>query len=199
MTARPYTMQARADGVARTRARILSAALALGEESRSVDLTLDAVAARAGVGVRTVLRHFNNRDGLLDSVFVAGRAEVERERRAPPGDLPAALSALVGHYERRGDFVLHLLAQEGTDHRVDQLLANGRAVHRRWVADVFAPWLDHLTPEEADSLTDLLVVATDVYAWKLLRRDRGLSAATTKRRLSRLVDAVLAVPSGDPR
>jgi hypothetical protein len=34
---------------------------------------------------------------------------------------------------------------------------------------------------------DLLVVATDVYAWKLLRRDRGLSRNQTTERVRRLV------------
>ncbi len=189
VTVRPYTMRARADAVAGTRARIVAAALALGEDTRSVDLTLDAVAARAEVGVRTVLRHFGSRDGLLDAVFAAGRAEVEAERLAPEGDVDAALTTLVAHYERRGDFVMHLLAQEGTEPRIDALLAGGRALHRRWVTGVFGPWL--LDPG-AESLVDLLVVATDVYAWKLLRRDRGLSAADTTTRLRRLVDAVLA-------
>jgi len=182
-------MRARADAVAGTRARIVAAALALGEETRSVDLTLDAVAARAGVGVRTVLRHFGSRDGLLDAVFAAGRAEVEAERLAPRGDVDAALTVLVAHYERRGDFVMHLLGQEGTEPRIDDLLSGGRELHRRWASGVFGPWL--LGPG-AESLVDLLVVATDVYAWKLLRRDRGLSAADTTTRLRRLVDAVLA-------
>lgn len=113
--------------MAQTRTRIVAAAFAVSEETRSVDLTLDAVAARAGVGVRTVLRHFGSRDGLLDAVLAAGRAQVEAERRAPAGDLAAALTALLAHYERRGDFVLHLLAQAGTDARVDHLLVEGRA------------------------------------------------------------------------
>lgn len=185
--------------MAQTRTRIVAAAFAVSEQPRSVDLTLDAVAARAGVGVRTVLRHFGSRDGLLDAVLAAGRAQVEAERRAPAGDLAAALTALLAHYERRGNFVLHLLAQEGTDARVDHLLVEGRALHRRWVTEVFAEWLQPLRLAEADNRVDLLVVATDVYAWKLLRRDRGLSASATKHRLRQLVDAVLVLPPGEPR
>jgi AcrR family transcriptional regulator len=189
-------MRARAESVTRTRERIIAAALALAEETRSLDLTLDAVAGRAGVGVRTVLRHFGSRDGLFDAVFAAGRAAVEAERRAPSGDVKAALAALLGHYERLGDFTAHLLGQEGTDPRVDLLLSTGRAVHRRWVGDVFAPWLAPLPLVDAETLTDLLVIATDVYSWKLLRRDRGLSVGETERRLRRLIDAVLVLPPG---
>jgi AcrR family transcriptional regulator len=186
---RPYTMRARATAVAETRDRIVAAALALAEATRSADLTLDAVAARAEVGVRTVLRHFGSRDGLLEAVFAAGRVEVEEERLAPEGDVDTALTALVAHYERRGDLVMHLLAQEGTEPPIDGLLSGGRELHRRWVRGVFNPWL---VGPGAEGVVDLLVVVTDVYAWKLLRRDRALSAADTTNRLRRLVDAVLA-------
>jgi hypothetical protein len=96
------------------------------------------------------------------------------------------------HYERRGDLTVHLLGQEGNDPRVDRLVSTGRGLHRRWVAGVFAPWLECLQEVDAGSLTDLLVVATDVYTWKLLRRDRGLSVADTHHRMRRLIDALLA-------
>ena len=191
MTPRPYTMRVRADALARTRDQIIAAALALTEETLSLELTLDAVAERAGVGVRTVLRHFGSRDGLFDAVFAAGQAAVEAEREAPAGDVETALAALLEQYERRGDFTAHLLGQEGTDPRVDRLLRTGRGVHRRWVAGVFAPWIAALPAADADGLTDLLVVATDVYTWKLLRRDRGLSAGDTRQRMRQLIEALL--------
>ena len=47
-----------------------------------------------------------------------------------------------------------------------------RPMHRAWVARAFAP-----VDRADEALIDLLVVATDVYTWKLLRRDRGLSRA----------------------
>ena len=48
-------------------------------------------------------------------------------------------------------------------------------------------------------LVDLLVVATDVYTWKLLRRDRRLSVARTRERMEALVRAVLAARATPPR
>jgi hypothetical protein len=57
------------------------------------------------------------------------------------------------------------------------------------VREAFAP----ATSDE--SVLDLLVVATDVYAWKLLRRDRGHSRAQTENRLHTLVTAVLTAAS----
>ena len=56
---------------------------------------------------------------------------------------------------------------------------------------MFAPYLP-AAGKRQDELVDLLVVATDVYAWKLLRRDRGLSRQDTENRISSLVRAVLA-------
>ncbi|MCF8612119.1 TetR/AcrR family transcriptional regulator [Gordonia sp. HY285] len=57
----------RADA-ARNRARIIAAASELFAE-RGLDVTLDDVAARAGVGVGTVYRRFANRDELIVGVF----------------------------------------------------------------------------------------------------------------------------------
>jgi hypothetical protein len=62
-------------------------------------------------------------------------------------------------------------------------------VHRRWVAEAFAPQLA-AHPGPADALVDVLVVATDLYAWALLRRDARLDAATTAARMSMMVRAL---------
>ena len=43
-----------------------------------------------------------------------------------------------------------------------------------------------------EALLDLLVVATDVYTWKLLRLDRGLGARATRAAMVELCEAVAA-------
>ena len=58
-----------------------------------------------------------------------------------------------------------------------------------------------ITDANKPALGPSTVVVTDVYAWKLLRRDRGLDVATTARRMRALVDAVLMpalTPAGTP-
>ena len=42
---------------------------------------------------------------------------------------------------------------------------------------------------------DLLVVATDLLTWKILRRDGGMDRSTTCERTLRLVQAILPAPS----
>ena len=72
-----------------------------------------------------------------------------------------------------------------------RITRNGKALHRAWVEEVFAPFLPAARGAR-EELLDLLVVATDVYAWKLLRLDRGLSRSRTQERLETLVRTVLA-------
>jgi AcrR family transcriptional regulator len=184
-------MRARAEAKAATRLRILRAVLGLSEEKMTIEITLDEVAARAGATVQTVLRHFGSRDGLLDEAVKLASAEVEQERRATPGDIDGAVEAVVVHYEKRGDYVLRLLGQEH-DPRIAAVITPGKQLHRRWVQDCFRPQLQARPAGECEALTDLLVVATDLYTWKLLRRDRGLDPPTVRARMWSLITAILA-------
>ncbi len=190
-TTRSYTMTARARSVAATRTSILDATHALTQERLLRDISLDDVAARAGVSVQTVLRQFGSRADLLEKVAEHVRGRVEEERHAPVGDVAEGLRVLLEHYEERGEAVLLLLAQEGSEEIVARATDSGRALHRSWVEQVFAPFLG-ADPDERVRGVDLLVVATDLYTWKLLRRDRGLSKTCTRERMEDLVRMVLA-------
>ena len=186
---RPYTMRARARSTELTRRRILAATIGLGGDRPLAEISLGAVAEGAHVSVQTVLRHFGSRDRLLEAAFEQARTEVEEERRAPAGDVAEAVRVVVDHYERRGDGVLVLLAQEHSHELARRITEHGRGLHRRWVTEVFSPQV--AAAGDPDTLTDLLVVATDVYTWKLLRRDRGLSRQQTEHRIRHLVSAAL--------
>ena len=67
----------------------------------------------------------------------------------------------------------------------------GRLAHREWVEEVFAGRLPERTAARS-RLIDVLVVATDVYAWKLLRLDRGLSVDDVHDRMLLMTEALLA-------
>ena len=188
-TTRTYSMTARAAAAEDTRRRSVHAVIALAGERPFVDITLDAVAERAGVSVKTVLRQFGSRDGLLASSMDAAMSDTQEERRAPGGDPAAAVRIVVDHYESRGRTALLMLAQEDHDPVARTVTDRGKALHREWVRDAFAP------VTEDDSVLDLLVVATDVYTWKLLRLDRGHSRAVTEERMHALVRTLL----GDQR
>jgi len=182
-------MRARADDVAERRSAILQAFIDLLMDKLTVDITLEDVAERAGVSTRTILRRFGDRDGLLDAAIEYGTALIQAERHPADDDPAESVHRLVAHYELRGPLVLRMLAQDD-DPRFGPLTANGRLVHREWVAAAFGRWVPD-EPITRDRMTDLLVVATDIYTWKLLRLDRGLTRELTESRIRDLVTAVL--------
>lgn len=190
-TTRSYTMRARAEAVEATRVAVLGAVVGLASERMLSEIGLDDVAERAGVSVQTVLRRFGSRAELFEHALPYGREQVAEERRAPVGDVPAAMRVLADHYERRGRAALLFLAQEDREPMAAQITTEGRALHRTWVQEVFGPFLPGERGKREEAV-DLLVVACDVYTWKLLRLDRGLSRAQTARRMERLVRMVLA-------
>jgi AcrR family transcriptional regulator len=188
---RSYRMGARGDAVAATRLRILEAGASLGLDDLNLDPTLEDVARRAGVSVQTVLRHFGSRDALLTAVTDFAVHRTVDERRPVADGAASAVDAILGHYEQRGDFALAVLAREPVDPRAAEIAERGKAEHRRWVEDSFAGALPSAAgPREA--LVDLLVVATDVYAWKLLRRDRRHPQPVVRERMLAMVEALLA-------
>jgi len=185
-TTRPYRMTTRAAAVQETRERILAAMFKLGSQRLFTEISLEDVATDAGVSVQTVLRQFGSRAGLIEANIEHAVSQVAEERATPVGDVDAAVRVICEHYEARGDIALLMLAQEKGDPQVGVLTARGRQMHRQWVTDVFAPFA-----RGDEAIVDLLVVVTDVYTWKLLRRDRGLSASQTQQRIHALVTAVL--------
>lgn len=186
---RNYDMTKRAKRAARTTERILDATEELLATVPDSDITLQAIADGAGVTVQTVLRHMGSRDGCFAAAGdrIATRVRAQRGR-AQPGDVDGAIADLVAHYEAEGRLVLNLLAHEAGGHPMAvYAVTAGRAEHRSWVERSFGP---RLTDPEAETI-DALVAATDIYVWKLLRRDLGRSAEATEAVVARMVRAIL--------
>ncbi|HKJ35867.1 MAG TPA: TetR/AcrR family transcriptional regulator [Solirubrobacterales bacterium] len=192
---RIYRQTERAASTAATRERILDAALEIGDPAAP----LAAIAERAGVSERTVLRHFGDRNGLFAAVLEAGNERVVGERfDIPRGDVDAAAANLVGHYEDMGDRVIERLAQEGRDERIDAVLENGRRIHREWVGEKLGPLLPPgLDPRTRRRRLIQLVAVCDVYTWKLLRRDHRLGRSETEQAIAELIRGI--TERGDDR
>ncbi|WP_163700837.1 TetR/AcrR family transcriptional regulator [Mycolicibacterium agri] len=183
-------MSTRAQAKSATRDAIVQAAIDTFMAERSFAVTLPAIASRANVTVKTILRHFGSRDALIEAAWSRAFADVVAERRPPRNDPPGAVRVLLAHYERLGEMVLAILADEN-EPRAAQMNRKGRATHRQWVEDAFAGRL----PDDTDlrsRVGDVLVVATDVYCWKLLRFDRGLSVDDVHDRMLLMVESLLA-------
>src|SRR3954468_1852940 len=137
---RQYRMVARAEAAAATRERLLASAWERFSERHFEDVRLADVAADAGVSVQTLHAHF----GAKDALFVAAwgrRMAPEGARRlsAVPGDVSAAIKVLYDSYDRDGDAVLRLLAQEERIAAVHEMAEAGRRWHRGWVERTFEP------------------------------------------------------------
>lgn len=192
--AREYQQTVRAEQTSANADRMVEAAVALLETTpRVADVTLDAVATRAGVAVRTILRRFGSRDGLLDAAFERMAQKIGANRPLPtPGDVSAAVASLVAQYERFGDFLLKMLEQEHDLPVLADLMAYGRSRHRGWLEQVFSPELASLDSDERNQRLVELYAATDVYLWKLFRRDFRLTRKHTAQTFSNLITAVLS-------
>ncbi len=191
MKSRKYDMGTRQQAKTATRDAIINAAIDTFMAERSFAITLPAVAERADVTVKTVLRHFGSRDALVEAAWTQAYDEVMAERVPPPDDLPGALDVLIAHYEHRGEIALAMLGADENDVRAQRMNNAGRLAHREWVEKVFANRLPEQTAARL-RMVDVLVVATDVYAWKLLRLDRALSVDDVHDRMLLMTEALMA-------
>jgi AcrR family transcriptional regulator len=183
-TTRPYRMTARADAARATAERILETTENLFFADPGADPPLDEIARRAGTTKQTILRRFGTKADLLAAATerAVSRFRAERDGVAR-GDVAGAVKTVVGHYERVGDGVLRMLAEEQREPALRERADAGRELHAAWCERVFAP---------ANARRHAQVIAvTDVYAWKLLRRDRRLSRKETELAMRELIEGVI--------
>lgn len=188
--ARQYRMGARAEATAATGERIIAAATELFLSRQYEEVALGDVARHAGVTVQTLIRRFGSKEGLVAAAAEVGSREVREQRdEAPVGDVAGAVRNLFEHYEQWGDRVLLMLCQEERVEPLRQITDAGRALHRDWVERTFSAWLRDRDTHRQQRFAQLVAV-TDVYVWKLFRRDQGLSREAAERALRDLVELI---------
>jgi AcrR family transcriptional regulator len=184
-------MHARAEAAAETGRRILEATIELHRERYFDQVSLEDIAGRAGVTVQTVIRRFGNKDRLIEAAAEEAKQQVIRQRyKAPIGDIEGAVENLIDHYEEWGESALRLLAQEERLPAFRALTDEGRVLHHEWVERTFTPLLSERTGAARRRLLAELVAICDVYFWKLLRCDMGLSREQTQLALKETILAL---------
>lgn len=185
---RSYRMVARAEAAEATGRRVLDAALELFTAHPYEEVSLEEVAARAQVTKQTVLRRFGSKEELFVAAMDQAIEEMELHRDAAPvGDVAGAVANVVEHYERWGANRLRLLSEEDRIRVVAENVRGGRAYHWSWVERTFAPLIDPCRGAARKRRIASLVALTDVYTWKLLRRDLRLSRSETELTLVELI------------
>jgi AcrR family transcriptional regulator len=186
---RRYHMAARALSAAATRQRILDVAreLFLGAPSFD-DVSLEQIAERAGVALKTVQRRFGSKEALLVACAPGERVE----RKVTPGDIAGIAHVLATRYEATMDTVVRYLAVEARVPAVAQVFASARAAHWRWLEEVFAPYLPARRSRLQRQRVAELFAATEVHAWHSWRRRFGISRDQAEKALCEMLEALVA-------
>ena len=192
-------MVARAEGMSATRERIVRAALELAIEHAFEDITLLAIAKSAGVSHQTVLNHFESKEKVAAAAAEMLSLETQAVRDQAVSNNPVgAIAILVGEYERFGDAGARWAMASERLGSLAPMLDQARAGHQAWLERIFAEHLPK-TPAARRRTLHALHAATDVYTWKLLRRDLQLARTATERIMLDLVNGVFAGNLGRAR
>jgi len=191
---RAYDMTNRGDAAAGTRRRIAEAALALFKERDYDDVSLKEIARAAGVSHQTVLNHCENKAGVLLAAGEVFSEEIrDMEADVIAGDVASVVRTTCARYEVLGDANARWAAMSTRAPEVAEGLARGRLGFQAWLEAVLGELLPgEGEPDERRRVLVGLHAALDVFTWKLLRRDLGLSIETTEAQLTDLVLGVLA-------
>jgi len=192
---RRYRMAARAEAAQQTHARVLAAARDRFLQAAYDEVTLAGVAADAGVSTQTVLNRFGSKENLFLAFAAAFIPELEAQRATVRrGDVRSVVRVVLRQYELMGDLNVRMLALEDRLPALAEVSRTGRENHRAWLEDTFADRLP-AAPGPRRTTVNALYAATDVYVWKLLRRDLQASLAETTRVMERLVRGALSDPT----
>jgi len=196
---RPYRLGARALAAEETARRILEAFKRRIREDWYDQITLEEIAREADVTVPTIIRRFGSKEKLLEEAWENLSAGMVARRAAAPGDIAAIARAIIDDYEAVGDMVMRSLAQEERFPALKAVTDRGRAYHRNWIETFFAPQLEGLAPAVRKQCLDALVAATDIYVWKLVRRDMGRSVQHVRGVMLHLIEGALGARKGEER
>jgi AcrR family transcriptional regulator len=195
--AREYSSPLRTEQAGQTRERIVQAAVDLLSEGDADDLSMNDVAARAGVSVRTVYRNFATRDDLLDGVIESAREQLE-SRVGPPATTRR-------DYEQVTPRMVEALFDMEPLYRALFATHAGRESHRRGaserrkaMAQVFAAQMRELDKQAALRFGALIHLLSSSNSVLFLKDYWGLSADDIARVLGWAI-ATLADAAGDPK
>jgi AcrR family transcriptional regulator len=188
---RPYRMVRRLEQSEATATRLLDAAWQRFSALPYEAVRLTDVAADAGVTVQTLHARFGTKEDLFTSAYRRWMAEQGRRRMsARIGDVEDVVRLLYDNYDDQGEIGLRMIAQEDRIEAIRTDTDRGRRWQRRWVAEVLAPQLAAAPPAARADLHESLIVALDIYTWRLLRLDIGHPTEDARRIVVGIVRAL---------
>lgn len=165
---RSYTQRARAEAQEARRQQVLDAAMALWHAQGVDSVTLQAIADAAGVALKTVVRNFGTKEGLVTAAMERAISREEQERDVPVGAIDAVVATLAGRYEALADWTVRNAELEFRFPVMERWVGRMRTSHAAWLARVFAPWLPPDGPVRTRRLMALFW-ATEIRCWWAVR------------------------------
>jgi AcrR family transcriptional regulator len=194
---RAYDMTTRGSQTAATRERLLDAAVEGLAEVGVEALTMQAVAERADVALRTVYNHFASKEELIVEAYDRlARATQNRYAVLPTDGSPRArvgwmVDAMYDALEEQSPATHAIMRVSGVP-QFDERLHEVRSWRRGAITDVLRPAAEagelQVPLEQAVAL---VFVATSYATWNALVHESGLSQHDAKEVSRRAVDAVL--------
>lgn len=188
---RRYRQQLRARALEDRRQAAADAAIALWLKGGLDAITLQAVANHAGLSLKSVVRYFGNKDGLLRACMEVAVGREEGEREVPVGDVGAVVEVLAQRYELIADRVVKNGDAELRYPAMRAWVDRARKSHREWLARAFAPWLPARGRVRSQRL-GALFWATEVRCWWTVRHALGFDRKAATGVLRTLLDALVA-------
>ena len=162
---RAYRSPLRANLAEETRRRILDAAIDEMEASGPEGFSVPGVAERSDIALRTIYRHFPNRDALVDAMWQHSYERFDWIQHMPGADaLPAAI---VGGGVRNGDN-LRLLEAALRCPRQIALRERTRPGRMAQVEKILAPEVEGLSPAARRRVLGVLHSLATPTFWHLL-------------------------------
>jgi AcrR family transcriptional regulator len=199
---RRYDMERRAKAAEETRRRIVASLLDLLVDRRPDQITLDEVADRAGVSLRTLYHHFASRAALLSAALQELAAEVGQhaigawavDLAGPRDALRAYVTGIYEVYEAHRQGFDAILSARG-EPEVSETIGRIRATARARVRQVLeAASADLVIP--MDEAVALVYVNVLFAPWQTLTRDLGYSTPEATALVCRWLDRTLFRSNG---
>ncbi|MER6778535.1 MULTISPECIES: TetR family transcriptional regulator [unclassified Streptomyces] len=190
-TPRGYEMRKRAEGVGRTRQRIIEAAVHLHGTAGPASTSIAAIAERAGVTRLTVYRHFPDENALFEacSGHWLSRQQLPRPEMwaafaVPVERLTAGLRDLYRFY-RAGEQMLALVIRD--QHAVPEAMREARErMSREYVEVLAGAWPAGDAPVRRAVIGHAAAFST----WRSLCREQGLTDEEAVEVMVTLAEAV---------
>jgi len=202
---RNYALGERQKGIEQNRKRILDAAWQLSEAAEFDLVSVDDIAAEAGVGRATVFRHFGSKTDLYEAALWHRMSQIDLQRLDAAHQLPDPVVALASvlrvnceMFDQIGDALARCLEVARTDDEMRKLIEISYLGRRVESMSRLARRLGdagRLAPSWSQSqVTDALLVLTSLEAHVVLTRHRGRPTKQTSDTLFAMAQAFLTEP-----